>query len=198
MISHLLRKTNPIYHEPLKKVIEELQIPNIPEFIATINYESDYGRTLEENLAYTINGLLKKFDRKRIKYEQAVSYGKSAGFGGDPERIANLIYGGAWGLHNLGNTEPGDGWLYRGQGLIHILGRNDWIELNQHLGIDSTVPTTVMSSPELLAQAAGWVWQRNHLGKAGDNLLAITKRLRGPVDTTHRTRSTYRSIILAE
>jgi predicted chitinase len=40
--------------------------------------------------------------------------------------IANIIYGGEWGRKNLGNTQPGDGWRFRGGGLPQITGRANY------------------------------------------------------------------------
>ncbi|WP_198474939.1 hypothetical protein [Aquamicrobium zhengzhouense] len=79
-----------------------------------------------ENLNYSVEGLLKTFGRHRITEAQARRYGRTNNQPANQEAIANIIYGGEWGLKNLGNTKPGDGWRYRGRGLPQITGRSNY------------------------------------------------------------------------
>ena len=80
-----------------------------------------------ENLNYSVDGLLRTFSRERISAADAKRLGRKPGEGPlSTERqaqIANLIYGGAWGKKNLGNTYPDDGWERRGRGKVQITGR---------------------------------------------------------------------------
>ena len=61
-----------------------------------------------------------------------------------PELLANTVYGGDWGKENLGNTEPGDGWRFRGWGVGQWTGRDNTQKVANDTGID------VMSKPEAL------------------------------------------------
>lgn len=79
--------------------------------------------TMVENLNYSVEGLLKTFSRDRISEADAKKYGRTADRPANQEAIANIIYGGEWGRKNLGNTQPGDGWKYRGSGYMQITGR---------------------------------------------------------------------------
>lgn len=56
----------------------------------------------------------------------------------------NFIYGGEWGKKNLGNTEPGDGYRYRGGGLIQLTGRSNYARYAQKTGLD------LINHPELI------------------------------------------------
>lgn len=79
-----------------------------------------------ESLNYSVDGLLKTFGRHRISTIDAKKYGRSAIQPANQQAIANTIYGGSWGKENLGNTELGDGWRFRGRGLVQITGRKNY------------------------------------------------------------------------
>lgn len=78
---------------------------------------------LVENLNYSVEGLLKTFSRSRISEADARRYGRVPGQAANQEAIAGIVYGGEWGRKNLGNTQPGDGWRFRGSGVKQITGR---------------------------------------------------------------------------
>lgn len=76
---------------------------------------------IKESLNYSTEALNKKFPR-RISPAQAQAYGRNSKHAANEQQIANVIYGGAWGLENLGNKRVGAGWLYRGRGLPQLTG----------------------------------------------------------------------------
>lgn len=80
----------------------------------------------KESLNYTASALKKKFSRERISIADADKYGRKTGQKANQSAIANLIYGGAWGLRNLGNRVFGDGWRYIGRGLVQITGLRNY------------------------------------------------------------------------
>lgn len=80
---------------------------------------------ISENLNYSAEALRSKFPN-RISASEAQKYGRTAQHKADQEMIANIIYGGEWGKANLGNTQIGDGWKYRGAGLTQITGRRNF------------------------------------------------------------------------
>jgi putative chitinase len=78
-----------------------------------------------ENLNYSVDALKSKFGN-RISSSDAAKYGRTAMQKANQEAIANIIYGGEWGKNNLGNTQPGDGWKYRGRSLTQVTGRRNY------------------------------------------------------------------------
>jgi putative chitinase len=104
-------------------------------FLANVGHESLGLKKTVENLNYRSSALISQFGRHRISIADANRYGRSAD-GSRPanqEEIANCIYGGPWGRLNLGNTQPGDGWKFRGEGLLQYTGRGNARALRESL-----------------------------------------------------------------
>jgi predicted chitinase len=59
----------------------------------------------------------------------------------DDVKFFNTIYGGLWGARNLGNTQPNDGFNYRGRGFNQLTGRSNYARYKE-LGI--------LENPDLL------------------------------------------------
>jgi putative chitinase len=70
---------------------------------------------VEEKLNYSAKRLTLVWPRRFPNLAAANPYANN------PERLANSVYGG-----RLGNTRPGDGWKYRGRGLVQITGRDNY------------------------------------------------------------------------
>jgi putative chitinase len=120
-------------------------VPEMTEFLAQVLHETGLLSTTTESLNYQVYALLNTFGKHRISEEQAKQFGRiDEQRNGKPvtiqaanqKAIANQVYGGAWGLKNLGNTEPTDGWDFRGSGLIQTTGRANFTYLKEKTGID--------------------------------------------------------------
>ena len=187
------------FQAPLLNTLETFQITNPAEFLGTVYYESNYLSSLSENLNYTCDALLKRFSRRRISYADAMRYGRCQGHPAFQESIANCIYGGQWGLENLGNYLPGDGWHYRGQGAIQLTGRANWEKFAHYLGRPDIGdnPHIVLTNPLLACYTAGWFWTKfKGLNAYGSDMRAITKKVTGASDTAIKTRTAYRDRVL--
>lgn len=81
----------------------------------------------------------------------------------------------------LGNTQQGDGFRFRGRGLIQITGRANYDAVGQALCLDCTNQPDMLTQPEWAAQSAAWWWQKhglNEIADAGD-FETITRRING-------------------
>ncbi|MEN9928309.1 MAG: hypothetical protein RLZZ231_230, partial [Bacteroidota bacterium] len=115
----------------------------IAHFLAQIHEETGGFVKLSENLNYSPAGLMKTFGTNQISPAQANQYGRMVNRKANQEAIANIVYGGEWGKKNLGNTQVGDGWRFRGRGLIQITGRANYQAYKNYSGFD------VVSNPDL-------------------------------------------------
>jgi len=81
----------------------------------------------------------------------------------------------------LGNTEPGDGYKYRGRGPIQITGRANYRTYGRLLGIDLENNPDLAATPEVGFRLAGAFWKRRGLNELADkgDFREITRRING-------------------
>ncbi|WP_024696136.1 glycoside hydrolase family 19 protein [Pseudomonas syringae] len=141
----------------------------IAAFIAQVGHESAQLTAMVENLNYSATALQKTWPN-RFTPELAAQYARQ------PERIANVVYG-----SRLGNSEKGDGWKYRGRGLIQLTGKTNYRQCGEALGVDLLARPELLETPEYAALAAAWFWSVNGLNTLADtgDIIAITKRING-------------------
>lgn len=140
-------------------------------FIAQVAHESGGFRALVENLNYSPQGLLATFPRYFTPAE-AVAYAH------DGPRIANRVYANRMGN---GDEASGDGWRYRGRGLIGTTGANNYRRCGAALGVDLIAGSDLLQEPIYAALSAGWFWRSNGLNELSDAgaFGAITRRIVG-------------------
>lgn len=143
-------------------------------FLAQCIHESGGFSVLEENLNYSKDGLLKVFPKYFKDSATAEKYARK------PEKIANRVYANRM---TNGPEESGDGWMFRGRGIIQITGRENYTLCSQFMFSDDTL----VKSPDLLLDpyyaihSACWFWQKNNLNEMADrqDIVTISKRVNG-------------------
>ena len=88
------------------------------------------------------------------------------------------------GRADLGNTVPGDGFKYRGRGLIQTTGRDNYLATGMALGLDLINQPELLEQPEHAANSAAWFWEKhglNELADQGDHI-RICRRINGGVN----------------
>ncbi len=135
----------------------------IASFLANINVESAGLTRLTENLNYSVEALIAKFGRHRISVADARRYGRSSAHPANQEALANILYGGDFGRTNLGNTQPGDGWKFRGWGPKQLTGRANQTDCAEALGIPVDDFPAYLRTPEGGMMSAGWFWNSHGL-----------------------------------
>lgn len=165
-------------YEKYKTLFEKYHVNTklrIAHFMAQIHAESGL-KPINENLNYSAEALINGFGRHRISIDDAKKYGRTDTQKANQEMIANILYGGEWGEKNLGNTEDGDGWKYRGRGFKQITGRSNYESLSRDTGIDFVNdPDLILSEVDAMVSAL-WFWNKHNLNQYADkdNLDAIS------------------------
>ena len=86
------------------------------------------------------------------------------------------------GRADLGNTQAGDGKLFKGRGLIQITGRANYKAYGDARGQDYvTNPTRLATDPAVAVDSAFWFWNTSNLNSLADadNVNAITLKING-------------------
>lgn len=121
-------------------------------FIAQTGHESDSFTRLVENLNYSVTALLANFHTHFSGPADAGKYARR------PEKIANRVYSNRMGN---GDEASGDGWKFRGRGLIQITGRKNYRACGEALGMDLESDPDKLLIPRYAALSAGWFWSAN-------------------------------------
>ena len=136
-------------------------------FIAQCAVESgDFG-TLEENLNYSVAAIKRVF-RRYFKNRDPEDYARN------PEKLANYVYMDEFRTKRgaLGNTQPGDGWRFRGRGLKQLTGRSNYQKFadDHDLGTAEAAIEFIETKEGALTSAV-WFWNKancNRYADAGD------------------------------
>lgn len=140
-------------------------------FLAQVGHESGQLRSLVENLNYSAEALVRTWPN-RFTPQAAGAYARQ------PEKIANKVYGGRMGN---GPEASGDGWRFRGRGLLQVTGRSNYRAAGEGLGLPLEAQPELLEQAEHAAQSAAWWWAAHGLNDLADKgeFLTITKRING-------------------
>lgn len=114
--------------------------------------ESDMQGYTEEGYAHTRNARIREVFGSRVAGLSDADLDTAKA---DDRRFFNLVYGGEWGARNLGNTQPGDGYEFRGRGLIQLTGRSNYERYSGRIGHPEIVENPDLANrPDLAALLA--------------------------------------------
>lgn len=167
--------------EELNKAFPKYKIETpqrIAGFISQCAHESRDFTALEENLNYSEKALNAVFGRYFGPGKR-----NAAEYARNPEKIANYVYmdefrskGGA-----LGNTQPGDGWRFRGKGMKQVTGRGNFTRFGAAFGMSAEEAADWAETKEGALASALWFWDANNLNAIADtgDVKALTKKING-------------------
>lgn len=144
----------------------------LAHFFAQVLHESGCMRFDAENLNYSSDALRRVFGKYFPTKQEADAYARQ------PERIANRVYANRMG--NRGEVS-GDGWRYRGRGLIQLTGRSNYKAFAAWAGNERIVDEPDLVSSDYAVHSAVFFWDRHKLNRFADNddVVGITRRING-------------------
>ncbi len=153
-------------------------------FLAQTAYESGQYNIMVENLNYrTAARLMEVWPRRFPSKEFAEQYLQN------PKKLGNYVY-----ANRLGNGDSasGDGFKYRGRGIIQITGRSNYAALGKELEQDFISNPEKLETIKYAALSAAWFWEFRGLNALADDetgnddledFAKITKRINGSTRT---------------
>jgi putative chitinase len=164
------------WYEPLQKFLPKYKIDTVlrlSAFLAQCAHESEEFTVTQENLNYSADGLNKTFGKYFIKVgRDATPYARQ------PEKIANVVYADRMGN---GNIASGDGWKYRGRGLIQTTGHDNYSAFAKSIGMTIEQVIAYIQTKDGAVESACWFWTKNNLNALADasNITKMTEVING-------------------
>ena len=165
------------WYNNLLNILPEYDIDTpkrVAAFMAQCGHESGGFTLMQENLNYSAKGLRGTFSKYFPNDEVAKLYERK------PQMIANRVYANRMGN---GDEASGEGWYFRGRGIVQITGKNNYTKCSQSL-FESNV---LVENPDLLLEteyaihSACWFWSAARLNELADigDMKTMTKRING-------------------
>jgi putative chitinase len=141
-------------------------------FLAQVAHESGGFNFTRENLNYSAKALQSVFRKYFPTEKDALAYERK------PEQIANRVYANRMGN---GDEKSGDGWLYRGRGLIQLTGKDNYSRFAKSIDkkLEEAIP--YLETHEGAVASAAWFWTTNKLNTFcdRDDFVGLTRRING-------------------
>ena len=159
--------------DPLNEIFKKYDISTPKRqaaFIGQCAHESNNFKTLEENLNYRPETLMKVWPSRFPDLPTAMKYAHQ------PQLLANKVYAG-----RMGNTQENDGYAYRGRGLIGITGKESYANCGLGIGVDLLADPNLLLDARYACLSAGWFWNKKALNAYADSsdYETMTKRING-------------------
>ncbi len=176
IIPHAKEENIDFYLAALNEQLEKFDINSplrVCHFLAQIAHESGSFNFRTENLNYSAKALRAVFGKYFATDDDAESCARQ------PEKIANIVYASRMGN---GDADSGEGWKYRGRGLIQLTGKDNYEQCGAAIGLPlADEPDQVAESADTAVAAACWFWKLRRLNEAADedDVELITRRING-------------------
>ena len=165
----------------------------IAAFMSQCGHDSAGFKALEENLNYSAQSLAATWPNRYAEKDASGTVKKPAQPNAlalqlhrKPELIANHTYANRMGN---GDVTSGDGFRYRGRGLIQLTGKQNYQAFADSIGLDLDVAVSYCSTKNGAIESACWYWSSRNINALADqlpdgpisesNFVPITKAING-------------------
>lgn len=162
------------FEEPIQQACARFQINNtlrLAAFIGQCRVESMDFAKLEENLYYTTASVVQDTFKSRI-----TSPAQAQSLLRNPQALANVVY-----ANRFGNGAPdsGDGWRYRGRGLMHLTFKDNYRAAQMACNRPYVARPELVAQPADAALTAAWYWHSRNCNALADdwNIREITRAI---------------------
>lgn len=180
--------------DALSEVLEDFGISNIEQvamFLAQCGHESAGFTVLTENLNYSA-------DRLKVVFPKYFRTVDPAPYHRKPEKIANRVYANRMGN---GDEASGEGYKYRGRGVIQLTGKSNYAACSESLYGD---PNVLLDNPDGLLNfrdailSGCWFWEKHDLQNISD-IVVVTKKINGGTNgIEHRTELYNKALVVLD
>ena len=140
----------------------------LDDFLGQVLHETQLLEHLEENLNYSPQRLCQVWPVRFPTVDAATP------FAWKPELLANKTYGG-----RMGNSEPGDGWRFRGRGIPMVTGRENYALLASLTGLPLLEQPELLSKPDGALRCGVLWWEKKIPDAAIDSVEKVTRVVQG-------------------
>lgn len=152
----------------------------LSHFLAQVLHETGGLRIARESMRYSRDRLLEIFG---AKHSARVTPEEAARLEYKEWDIAERVYGTGNPVkaRELGNTKRGDGYLYRGNGLMQTTGRFNHRLAGRHFDVDFEGRPELLMIPEHVLKGALYEWSeiRGNMLADADDIRGITRKING-------------------
>ncbi|HEV7684794.1 MAG TPA: hypothetical protein VGO68_21975 [Pyrinomonadaceae bacterium] len=186
-LGHVAPKANSQYLQAIREGSSKFEEAGITtpqrmaHFLAQVMQETGTLKVLREDMGYKVPQMLKIFG---VHHHSAnVTAAEAPGLAHNGPALAERVYGlgNPHKAHELGNTQPGDGFRYRGNGVLQMTGREAHRRMGLATGLDFEGNPDLATLAEHALKPALKEWSDGHLNSAADSndIVKITRKING-------------------
>ena len=150
-------------------------------FMAQAMTETGGFKVLRESMSYSVPRMMQIFGVGN--HSAKITAAEAPSLAHNERALAERVYGlgNPRKANELGNTQPGDGFLFRGNGVLQTTGRGAHKRMGQAFGLDFEANPELVTAPEHALKPALKEWSDNNLNRFADlnDIRTITKRING-------------------
>jgi putative chitinase len=160
----------------LLKTMDKYEISDndyrIAMFLAQVAHESGGFKYMVESINMSAKRIRQVWPSRFPTEESAMPYANN------PQKLANKVYASRMGN---GDEASGDGYRYRGRGLIQVTGKSNYTSFARSQNIALQDVISYLETDEGASESAGWFWNSRNLNPLADieDVEKVSRKING-------------------